>query len=200
MRSERNYLGSSDAAAILGIDPWKTDEDVARRILEGIEPERDEASLKRMKWGTRLEDDVLDAFAEERGMVVERWSGKVEAHPRHPFIACKPDAMAWPVAARVGSFGDVVEAKTALPFPGPMKKWKDADGNLKVPENYATQCMHLLMCVPSAPRCWVPVLFGLERFEVLCVERDEEFIRDLEAAEVAFWNTRIAPFLKTEAA
>jgi hypothetical protein len=35
---------------------------------------------------------------------------------------------------------------------------------------------------------------------VLCVERDEEFCRDLEAAEVAFWNTRIAPFLKTEAA
>jgi putative phage-type endonuclease len=181
---KRDYLGSSDAAALLGVDPWKTEEDVLKRVVHGIEPEHDEKKLLMFRLGKRLEKPTLEEFAHQTGLELA-FPGLIK-HPEHSFIGTTVDALS--------SDGGCVEAKTSLAFVNAARKW---DGG--VPENYRTQCAHH-MAVTGAKHCWVPVLFGTHRFEVLRVERDEEFIRDLIAIEVHFWNSRIVPALKEKAA
>lgn len=181
---KKDYIGSKDAAAIAGVDPWRTEDAVLRRIVFGEEEPLDEKRMQMFRWGKRLEPVVLSAFAEETGLKLSR-PGLV-MHPTHAFIGDTVDAMA--------SDGACVEAKTCLPFANAAKKWGPENSD-EAPQNYWVQCQHHMM-IHNAPRCYIPVLFGTHRFEIRTVQRDDAFIVQLLALEVEFWRSKVEPLLQ----
>ncbi|MDR2366002.1 MAG: YqaJ viral recombinase family protein [Zoogloeaceae bacterium] len=73
----RAHYNASDAAAMLGISPYKKRNELLREYAAGITPEPDEATRRRFKEGHRLEDEarllVAEIICEELRPVVGEW-------------------------------------------------------------------------------------------------------------------------------
>lgn len=68
LAARKKGIGASEVAAIMGLSPWGSPIEVwARKTgrVAGIE------SSERMRWGSRLEAQILAGYAEEKGRVVE---------------------------------------------------------------------------------------------------------------------------------
>jgi putative phage-type endonuclease len=170
----QKYLGGSDAAAILGISPWRTQMDV---YLDKIQPRKevDPAKQKIFARGQRLEPYVIDMMIEETGIeVVSR--GNRYKDPEHAFMAAEIDAEA--------ATGENIEIKTVSPFKA--KEWGEEHTDA-VPVHYTAQVMHGLM-VTGKDTCLFGVLIGADDFRVYRVERDVEVINMMREKEIAFWN------------
>ncbi len=96
----KNYLGSSDAPAIVGVDPWKTPADVYLSKVQNIlEKEPGEAA----QIGNLCEDAILKWFRKETGFKITRNQFRVH---NNGFMAAHLDAV-------VSGENAIVEAKTA---------------------------------------------------------------------------------------
>ena len=79
---------------------------------------------------------------------------------------------------------ELVEVKTADKFAA--RDWGEQETD-QVPEAYALQCQHEMMCRGSlVVRCYLAVLIGGNRFRSYVVERDDELIEDLLTVERRF--------------
>lgn len=169
------YIGSSDAAAILGISPWRTPLDV---YLDKVQPRKEESDSNRIKVltrGKRMEPYVIDLLAEETGLEIVR-RGERYIDPEHPFIAAEIDAEA--------ASGENIEIKTVSPFKA--KEW-GAEQTDEIPVHYAAQVMHALM-VTGRDVCVMGVLIGGDDFRIYRVERDDQIIDAILAHELEFWD------------
>lgn len=187
---ERNFIGASDAPTLLGLGD-QTEDDLAARILHGVERDVSPDSRARMDRGTREEPRLLAAYEAIYGVKLDR-PGTI-AHPRHPLIRATPDGM----HARV-----VVECKTrnkwAQNTKDPAKKF-GLGGTSDIPAQYAAQ-VQFQMAVLDAPKAIVWVSFGEDlddgswRMDWLApypVERDEEMGANLIFLAVDFLRRRI---------
>ncbi len=107
----RDYVTASDAAAILGLDPYRKPSDVYLAKL-GLASEEESWP---MTYGTEFQTGVGRAYARDTGRTVRMASLEVPeliVHPDVPFIACTPD-------------GDVTGSEQ-LPAPA------DGDGALEI--------------------------------------------------------------------
>ena len=66
------------------------------------------------------------------------------------------------------------------------KKFKNGE----YPDNFYVQCVHYL-AVTGKKRWYLAVLVGNREFHIYTIERDEDEIRALMAAEEAFWNNYV---------
>jgi putative phage-type endonuclease len=83
----RDFITATDVAAILGVDPWKCEQDIADEKLNG----RTTESTLIMRVGTALEDLIGEAYSEATGRKVRRAHGIWQS--RHtPWAAASPDA------------------------------------------------------------------------------------------------------------
>lgn len=168
----RKFIGSSDAAAILGISPWRTPLDV---FLDKIQPPApvDPSRERYFTRGKRMEPYVLDLMAEETGLVIVRRNQRYK-DPRLDFIAAEIDA----------ETADAnIEIKTVSPFKS--REWGEEQTDA-VPVHYVAQAMHGLM-VTGRDLCIFGVLIGGDDFRVYRVERDDETIAAMRAKEIEFW-------------
>jgi len=62
LKQRENHVGSSDMAAIMGVDPWRSSADV---WFEKTGKLKEQAETEAMYLGNKLEGGVLD-FAEEK--------------------------------------------------------------------------------------------------------------------------------------
>ena len=73
----RSHFNASDAAAMLGISPYKTRDELLAEYATGIEPEYDEATLARFEEGHRLEEKARakaeELIGEDLFAVVGEW-------------------------------------------------------------------------------------------------------------------------------
>lgn len=183
----RTGLGSSDAAGVLGLDPWRTRLDVWRSKLESLPPDKTTAL---QYWGNKLERVVIEAAAEREGWAVD--FPDTYRHPHLPMMLANIDG-------RVDEFEAVIEAKT---IGRKTDEWGE-EGTDQIPIHIAAQACHQMACT-GLIRVYVPVLFMLERrLEIYHLERDDTLIAALEAAEARFWAdhvlTRLAPAPTTAA-
>lgn len=183
----RKYIGSSDAAPILGVSPFRTP---FQTWMQKTGQTVDAPATAVMKRGIVLEPTILAAFAEESGLALSGNPQQHIRHARHEFIGCTIDETA--------SDDCPVEAKSAASTL--RQKWGEP-GSGDVPEEYWVQGQHILAC-KEAPHIWIPCLFvGFTvEFGLFKVERDAEFIGDLVAAERKFWEcvqSRVAPEPRT---
>ena len=176
----QKYLGSGDAAAILGISPWRTPLDV---YLDKVEPRVEQLTPERarvLRRGQRMEPYVIDVLSEETGLeIVAR--GNRYLDPEHPFIASEIDAEA---CARGSSEIVNVEIKTVSPFKA--REWGEEQTD-EIPLHYTAQVMHALM-VTGRERCVMGVLIGGDDFRLYHVQRDDEAIMMIREREVSFWQ------------
>ncbi len=174
LMARRKGIGGSDAACILGINPWKSaiqlyNDKVGEAPLEGVDSER-------MRIGRDLEDYVAKRFTEATGKKVRRNNFMLH-YDQYPFLFADIDR------AVVGE-NAILECKTTNSFSS--KDWADD----KIPPYYELQCMHYML-VTGAERCYIACLIGNESFVIRTIERDDIFIQHLLNVELNFWNNHV---------
>lgn len=172
----RGGIGSSDAAAAVGLNPYKSQlelwmEKTGRQPpLPQSEVEDEESP---MYWGTLLEPIVASHYAKRTGHRVRRIKAVLQ-HPDHAFMLANIDREV------VGqSDVQILECKTA--GINGARLWKDG-----VPEYVQVQVMHQL-AVTGKQAADVAVLLGGQRLEIHRIERDEAMIANLIKLEAKFW-------------
>jgi putative phage-type endonuclease len=87
--ARRTHITATDLPIILGISPWKSEQDLADEKTNGNGTE----STLVMRVGSALEDLIAAAYAEQTGRKVRRVHGLWESS-RVPWAAASPDATA----------------------------------------------------------------------------------------------------------
>lgn len=89
LEARRTHVTATDIPVLLGISPWRCEQDLADEKLGG---DGQESSL-RMRVGSALEDLIADAYAARTGLRVRRVRGLWESR-RITWAAASPDATA----------------------------------------------------------------------------------------------------------
>ncbi len=174
--ARRAGLGGSDAAAALGLSPWKTQLELyLEKTGQAPEAEPSEA----MQWGLRLESAVARAAGERLGARLRRRRVTLARRER-PWMLAHVDRE---VVGRKA----ILEIKTAARRDG---EWGE-EGSDRVPRHYLCQAAHYL-AVKRWETCWLAVLFLAERRLALYeIRRDADLEAALVAAESRFWHDRV---------
>ncbi|MGK9250857.1 YqaJ viral recombinase family protein [Paenibacillus humicus] len=169
-------IGGSDAAAVAGMNPWKSPVGVyLEKTGQIVSPEAGEAAY----WGNQLEDVVAREFATRSGFKIQR-SNKLYRHKDHPFMLGNVDRLITDGSKRRG----ILEVKTTNAWAS--ADWEDG----KIPDHYAIQLQHY-MAVLGLDYGFFAVLIGGNRFEQRYVERDETVIKALIGIEREFWEENV---------
>ncbi|QIL80835.1 YqaJ viral recombinase family protein [Diaphorobacter sp. HDW4A] len=173
----RQGIGSSDAAAAVGLNPYQSPLELWMHktgkadLLPVIDP-HDETSP--MYWGTLLEPIVAAHYTKRTGNRVRRVNA-VLGHPQIPWMLANIDREV------VGASDvQILECKTA--GINGAKLWKEG-----VPEYIQLQVMHQL-AVTGKQAADVAVLICGQELQIHRIERDETMITQLIALEAQFWE------------
>ena len=173
LQARKQGIGGSDAAAIVGLDPWRSSFDVYADKL-GLRPEIPDNEA--MRQGRDLEQYVAERFMEATGKKVRRRNAMLQ-HPEYPFMIANIDRFV--IGENAG-----LECKTT----SMLNKAKFSQGEF--PPNYYVQCVHY-MAVTGAERWYLAVLVLNKSFHVFTIERDEAEVQALIAAEKDFWENHV---------
>lgn len=182
----KTYIGGSDIAAILGLDPYgKTPLTVyLAKIGElGGKPDPDrELFLKRRK---RFEEPIVAMLREEFAGNIVATNARYQDE-EHPFMAAELD-FEWADADGTVHNGEI---KTVSPFAFNESAGWGQQGTDEIPIHYAAQVQWGLG-IKRRDRCVVAALAGLDTMAFYHVERDEETIAAMRAAAVEFWHRHV---------
>ncbi|EGL82071.1 phage-type endonuclease [Caldalkalibacillus thermarum TA2.A1] len=175
LKQRQKGIGGSDAAAILGINPWRSPIQVYMEKIGEIDPPPENEA---MYWGTRLEEVVAEEFSKRTGLKIRRRNAILQ-HPGHPWMIANVDRLI--VGKKEG-----LECKTTNEFA--KGEWEGDE----VPAPYLIQCQHY-MAVTGYDAWWIAVLIGGNKFVYKKINRDEELIEYIIEAEKAFWENHVVP-------
>ena len=168
-------IGSSDAAAAVGLCPYKSQlelwmEKTGRTPTEDAPPGMEDPRY----WGTLLEPYVAVAYSQQTNRKVRKVNAVLQ-HPSFPYMLANIDR-------EVVGCPDVqiLECKTAGEWGS--KLWRDG-----VPEYVQLQVQHQL-AVTNQQAVDVAVLLCGQRLEIHRIERDEDVIARLMVLEARFWQ------------
>lgn len=173
LRWRRTGITGSDAAAIVGLDRYRSPFDVYADKL-GLKQEQPDNEA--MRQGRDLEEYVASRFCEQTGKKVRRRNAILQ-HPEHHWMLGNIDR--WVVGENAG-----FEAKTT----SVLNRAKFSQGEF--PPNYYVQCVHY-MAVTGAERWYLAVLVLNKAFHVFTIERDEAEVQALIEAEKDFWENHV---------
>lgn len=172
VEARRHSVGGSDAATVLGLNPYSSPYALWAEKTGAITPE-DISQKEAVRLGHYLEPYVADRFQEETGKKVRR-ENYILKNDAYPFAHANVDRLL--IGERAG-----LECKTTSELN--LKKFKGGE----YPANYYCQCMHY-MAVTGYPKWYLAVLIGNRDFRVFEILRDEDEIAALMEAEGRFWN------------
>lgn len=174
LKLRKKGIGGSDAAAVAGLNKWKSPIQVyMEKLDEAPEVVRNEES---MYWGNVMEDIVAHEFSRRTGLKVRRRNAILK-HPKHEFMLANVDRLI--VGRKEG-----LECKTASEYA--KEEWKDDE----IPVAYLLQCQHY-MAVTGYDAWWIAVLIGGNKFVYKRIERDDELINYLIEIEKNFWENHV---------
>jgi len=174
------YLGGSDAAAIAGVDPYRSAYSVWLEKT-GQRPVPTEPPSEAAYWGQQLEDLVAREFSRQTGKRIRRATARL-THPHYPYIAGHIDR--WVLGE--GRRPVILECKTT--GDRHASEWADD----RVPDPYLVQVHHYL-AITGASHAYVAALIGGQRFVWRRVERDAALVVHLIALETTFWEQFVVP-------
>ena len=177
-------FGATSAAPACGMSPYQTPLELYLRQLGRLPPvEVNDA----MRWGSRLEDDVLEEYAERSDCDSIIADLPMYFHGEHNFMAATPDAIA--VTKDGEEYG--VECKTTTremyDESGLSNSKFGPDGSDLVPVQYVLQ-VHQQMAVMGWNRVDIPVLFGNRDFKIYHVQRSDALIDHIVQHEMEMKN------------
>lgn len=166
----RSSIGGSDAATIVGLNPWGSPYELWADKLGRIPPKEENEA---MRIGHDLEQYVAERFTEAAGKRVRR-ENHILRNTAYPFAHANVDRLI--VGEKAG-----LECKTTSVLN--MRKFKDGD----FPANYYVQCQHYMM-VTGYDTWYLAVLVLGREFLWFEIKRNEEDIAALIEAEETFWG------------
>jgi putative phage-type endonuclease len=172
LKERKNGIGASDAAAILGENPWCSPMAVyADKIGAGTNE-----TSERMELGKKLEPFIAERFTEITGFGTQNLGDfTMFAHPEYPFLRATLDRI-----VQCDCTTKLLEIKTTNPMNLP--EWENGP-----PVYYQIQVQHQFM-VTGMTSGYICCMFGTEHVEVYPVEIDPEFIPILIEKELEFWD------------
>lgn len=172
LRRKYNLLGGSDAASVIGMNPWASPLSVYAEKL-GFAPDVEENEA--MKLGHYLEEYVARRFSEESGKKV-RNDYRMYQSTIWPFASANIDR-------RVIGENAGLECKTTT---------LDYDFSAgKIPDWYYAQCVHY-MATLGFDRMYLAILdLRHRKFYWFKIERNEEEVKSLMEQEERFWNDHV---------
>ena len=171
LKVRNDSIGGSEAAAIVGMNPWKS---AYTLWLEktGQSQQEDISDNECVHFGTILEQVVADEFCRREGKKARK-CGLFRSN-KYPFMTGSFDRLL--VGENAG-----LECKTSNAFK--REEWDEGE----IPPNYYVQCQHYML-VSGLPRWYIACLVGGNHFVSWVVERNDDDIAALEQAEIAFWD------------
>jgi len=175
LKHRKHSIGGSDAAAIIGLgvnsSPMTVWGDKTGRIPPAEENEA-------MRLGRDLEWYVAERWCEKTGKKVHRLN-KMIYNTLYPYAHADIYRKVWKQNAGL-------ECKTTQPHYETIEMLE----NGIFPKHYYVQCVHY-MAVTKARRWYLAILALGKGFYHFVIERDEDEINALMAAEAEFWRTYI---------
>ncbi len=179
-----NKIGSSDAAAIIGVDPYQSKDDVwLVKTGQAADFDGNEATER----GNLLEP-VLIEYAMRRLGWKHAGRDRMFEHPSGLLVAnldaCNEDNT------------EIIEAKSTV-----LSEEFGEELTDEVPDRVIAQTAHQFACVPTARVCWVPVLLpGYRSFDwrMYRVERNAELVLHVARAGIEFMEKFVIPRIKPD--
>ena len=167
----RGSLGGSDAAAVMGLSPWKSPYTLWLEKT-GQAKEEDISDRESVHFGNVLEEVVAREFCQREGKKVKRCG--LYRSREYPFMVASFDRLL--IGENAG-----LEIKTAAGWKG--KQWDAGE----IPPPYYLQCLHY-MAVSGFSKWYIAALIGGNHFTCWQIDRNEEDIKALLEAEKSFWD------------
>lgn len=179
IEKRRQYLGSSDMAAICGLNPWNTAKDVWIQKVYPLAPGKGSPDTDR---GTFLENGLLEFASKKTDFKITRNQFRAKG-----IFGANIDG----IARNGGGFLPIgFEAKTT----NLSAEWGEEDTD-RVPDYVALQCHHQMYC-GGLERVFIPVLttlFGRLDMRLYRLERDDKLIAKLVKIGTEWWDTYVIP-------
>lgn len=169
--NRQTFIGASDAAAIVGVCPFRSALEVwASKTGFDVPKEQSEAML----WGQLLEPVVAGEVANRLGRPVRLWDqAAVIRDPERNWQACTPDAF-------LEDAEQIVQIKTT--------RFASCDfEHDELPLAYQVQVQHELM-VTGCELAYLAILVAGQKLVIRQIEPDADFQRWLTDREQEFWD------------
>ena len=163
-------VGGSDAAAIIGLNPWSSPYRVWADKLHLLPPQKDNEA---MRFGRDMEPYVAKRWSEQTGLRCQRRNQMMQSR-QWPFALANIDY--WVPGENAG-----LECKTT----GSIHTKQFRGG--AYPDQYYVQCVHY-MAVTGARRWYLAVYIPQVGLFPYKIERDEAEIQALMEQEASFWE------------
>lgn len=189
LEERKKGIGGSDAAVILGLNPYKNNIRLWEEKTGKVQAE-DISDKPYVKYGTQAEDLLRELFKLDFPQYeVSHDENTIIKHPKYPFLFASLDGQL--VDKETGELG-ILEIKTTNILQSMQKeKWKE-----KLPDNYFCQVLHYLNVTGYSFAILKAQLkydfdgdIKLETRHYKINRSDfEEDIKELEKTEVEFWT------------
>lgn len=180
LEQRKSGIGSSEAGAVMGLNPWQSAYQLWRLKL-GIDPPVQENFA--MRAGHYLEAAVAHFYADATGATIIKSSAGdwIARDRKQPWLQVSPDRLAWPAGVSHSPANRmIVECKTT-------QRTIDPD---HVPMSWFVQLQYQLM-VMRLDRGALAWLTAGRDFGYLNVERDDTLCEMIATALAAFWEENI---------
>jgi putative phage-type endonuclease len=175
----REGVGGSDAAAILGLSPWKSAMDVWLE-KKGLAEERNDPNRDfLLDLGTQLEPVIARCYERQTGVKLTLPFPLQWTHKKYPVLRGSPDRF-------VEGVSRGVELKSENQFSDQFGE----PGTDQVPYHYLVQCAHY-MAVLDYDVWDVALLHGGTRFAVYTIHRDKELEASMTEQLLDWWERYI---------
>ena len=173
-------IGGSEAAAVIGANPWKPPIEV---FMEKMRLSESNFDNEKMYWGTILEPIVAKEFTLRTKLKVKKYPYLVRSL-KYPWMIADFDYV-----SVGGKIKFLLEIKTTSEY---MKDtWLDQE---ELPPIVKCQ-VHHYMVVGDFKQAYVCVLIGGQKFHMVKVEREKQFEKELIAEEKLFWEKVVSQTL-----
>ena len=167
-------IGSSEAAAALGLSPWKSPFVLYHEKTGQLEPD-DQTEPQYI--GRMIEPTIAAIFADQHPMLTVLDPGAITYRSvEYPFLFASPDRIVRPA---VGEEGGLELKNVGIRMA--------ADWGEFPPDFVQLQCLHQ-MAVLGWEWCWVAALIGGNEYRGYLIERNDAAIAGMLQAEEEFWR------------
>ena len=187
LKERKKGIGGSDAATVLGKNPWKTNVELWEEKT-GRRKALDISDKPYVQYGIKAEEPIRQLFAlNYPEYEVRHEENTIIKHPKYPFLFASLDGTL--INKETGEMG-VLEIKTTETVRSMQnEKWK---GN-KIPDNYYCQVLHYLNVTGYSFVKLVAELKYSQDYQMrktYTILRSEviEEMKYLEQEEIKFWN------------
>jgi putative phage-type endonuclease len=187
----RTGWGGSDAAALVGVSPYRDQTPLAKwseKMTEGpgvnARWANEDDIPEYIQWGHILEEPVRREFCRRTQLEVVRFPKMVRSIA-YPFMLANVDGLIVDTddseaEGQVTAVTGIYEGKTS------RKDWWD-DGEVVIPIQYVIQGYHY-MVVLELDVLYFACLVGGQLLRVAVLERNDKLMEDLVAIEAAMWQ------------